>query len=62
MTGEKKMWQRPEMTVLVRSNPEEAVLSGCKSAGLEPTSGPNINRGCGFQAGQGKWCSENFET
>ena len=28
-----KEWKCPELTVLVRSNPEEAVLSGCKMVG-----------------------------
>jgi len=28
---EKKAWQKPELTVLVRSEPEEAVLAGCKA-------------------------------
>jgi len=27
---EKKPWQKPELIVLVRSRPEEAVLTGCK--------------------------------
>jgi hypothetical protein len=27
---EKKSWSKPELLVLVRSNPEEAVLLGCK--------------------------------
>lgn len=26
----KKSWNKPEMVVLVRNNPEEAVLAGCK--------------------------------
>jgi len=26
----RKAWQKPELTVLVRSKPEEAVLLGCK--------------------------------
>jgi len=30
MTTEKSAWQRPELIVLVRSRPEEAVLAGCK--------------------------------
>jgi hypothetical protein len=33
---EKKVWQKPELVVLVRSNPEEAVLSACK---VDPTPG-----------------------
>ncbi|MFC1807725.1 hypothetical protein ACFL0T_05085 [Candidatus Omnitrophota bacterium] len=28
---EKKVWQRPELTVLVKCRPEEAVLSFCKT-------------------------------
>ena len=27
---EKRSWQKPELIVLVRSHPEEAVLAGCK--------------------------------
>ena len=29
----KKAWETPRVTVLVRGNPEEAVLNGCKSVG-----------------------------
>lgn len=29
---EKPRWQKPELIVLVRSKPEEAVLAGCKTA------------------------------
>jgi hypothetical protein len=29
----KKSWQKPELTVLVRSNPQEQVLEGCKARG-----------------------------
>ncbi len=29
---EKKQWTKPELIVLVRSKPEEAVLTNCKSA------------------------------
>jgi hypothetical protein len=29
----KKQWTKPELIVLVRSNPVEAVLTGCKGAG-----------------------------
>jgi hypothetical protein len=27
----KKLWSKPELTVLVRNKPEEAVLTGCKT-------------------------------
>ena len=30
----KKEWTKPELIVLVRSKPEEAVLSACKALGL----------------------------
>jgi len=29
-TQSKKEWTKPELTVLVRNNPEEQVLTGCK--------------------------------
>ena len=29
---EKRPWSRPELIVLVRGNPEEAVLVGCKTS------------------------------
>ncbi len=29
----KKSWQKPELIILVRSNPEEAVLLSCKHGG-----------------------------
>jgi hypothetical protein len=45
---EKRTWQKPELIVLVRSNPEEAVLSYCKFDGA--TGGRAgvgaINTGC----------------
>ena len=35
---EKRPWQKPELIILVRSRPEEAVLMGCKIA---TASGPD---------------------
>jgi len=52
MTQGKKAWRRPELVVLLRSRPEEAVLTSCKGPGiagmgrpaghacLHPTQGP----------------------
>jgi hypothetical protein len=40
----KKVWQRPELVVLVRSMPEEAVLGNCKGTG--GTSRDSLNGGC----------------
>jgi len=37
MSEGKKAWRRPELIVLLRTRPEEAVLAGCKYPGV---SGP----------------------
>lgn len=34
MAAAKAMWEKPELIVLVRSRPEEAVLVACKSGGM----------------------------
>lgn len=39
--SEKTKWQKPELVVLVRSNPEEMVLTACKVTTNPPTSGPS---------------------
>ena len=41
MTFAKKTWDKPVMTVLVRSNPEEAVLQGCKGTDIIGAYGGN---------------------
>jgi hypothetical protein len=33
MIAKQKSWRRPELIVLVRNRPEEAVLAGCKLTG-----------------------------
>ena len=38
----KKKWEKPNLVVLLRSSPEEAVLAICKSNNPNsPSSGPN---------------------
>jgi hypothetical protein len=37
MAQNKKEWRKPELIVMVRSTPEEAVLGGCKFFGPEKT-------------------------
>ncbi len=37
----KKSWKKPELIVLVRSKPEEAVLTGCKA--MDTLSGGAIS-------------------
>lgn len=45
MTEKKKTWVEPELIVLVRNKPEEAILCGCKSAG-KGSAYNNENREC----------------
>jgi hypothetical protein len=33
MTAEMGVWQKPELTVLTRTQPEESVLAACKDSG-----------------------------
>jgi hypothetical protein len=49
-------WQKPELTVLTRNKPEEAVLSGCKLAdsGASPA---DWNRAC--YLGEGSFSCNN---
>jgi hypothetical protein len=48
----KKKWQKPELLVIVRRRPEEAVLAGCKSHFVdtgpytEPEWGPTPGYSC----------------
>ncbi len=37
----KERWQKPELVVLVRNNPEENVLLACKVTGSYPSPGPS---------------------
>lgn len=41
MKTKKGTWQAPELTILVRSRPEEAVLATCKTATVATAPGPN---------------------
>ena len=40
---EKKTWEKPELIVIVRSKPEEAVLNACKG---HSHPGRNFANGC----------------
>ncbi len=64
MTGAKKIWQRPEMTVLVRSNPEEAVLQTCKTTTINGPDTPSEQQQC-YRADNEGWpqnCAFNTQT
>ena len=42
----KKPWSKPELIVLVRGRPEEAILNACKGNGLVNLSSDDDNTGC----------------
>lgn len=42
MTQARKKWTAPQLVVLARGMPEEAVLAGCKYAGIAKVA-PNVN-------------------
>lgn len=45
MTAGKQKWQKPELVVLVRSRPEEAVLTACKgNAGIIHPNSSNCGK------------------
>jgi hypothetical protein len=46
----KKTWSKPEMIVLVRGKPEEAVLTACKTF-LVAGPGYTSDRACGYWDG-----------
>jgi len=48
---EKRAWEKPELIVIVRSKPEEAVLNGCKLAGANPPGPGSSNNNCVLPGG-----------
>ena len=44
----RRAWSRPELIVLVRSGPEEAVLAACKQVGSGHTAHGLIFGNCGY--------------
>jgi hypothetical protein len=57
LTESKKEWVTPELIVLVRSNPEEAVLVACKTNML-PGDPDSFRNGCGPDNGVGGPCTQ----
>ncbi len=45
MKIEKRPWQKPELIVLVRNKPEEAVLEACKN-NWTPAGADSVNNAC----------------
>ena len=46
--GNKKKWVTPELQIIIRNRPEEAVLSACKG---RSGGGPVLRGGCGAEGG-----------
>ena len=56
MVNENKDWEKPELIVLVRNKPEEAVLSACKNS--EVSAGySNYDAGCIREKSAYPWCA-----
>ena len=56
----KKVWSKPKLIVLARSNPEETVLRACKGDG---TNQPRVNPKSGQKCySVGSTCPYNFRT
>lgn len=49
-TSMKKPWQTPELVILFRGRPEEAVLCNCKHANMAAVSPHTFNNSCNLSA------------
>jgi hypothetical protein len=63
MDENRKVWEKPELIVLVRSKPGEMVLTGCKmgDGSSPPGAGPNDNVGWCAGVGCAADCSYNWD-
>ena len=52
----KKKWEKPELVVLVRGRPEEAILDICKNTGV-PNVGPFDHHSSECMEGAGPTCN-----
>ncbi len=43
MTMKRRVWRRPELTILVRNKPEESVLAACKVDGHPQYGVPSVD-------------------
>lgn len=59
-----KKWLTPEMIVLVRCNPEEAVLKACKTQDSVPDGPGNAAARCWKELGDSlpAWCQAGIQT
>ncbi len=59
----KKSWEKPQLIALVRSRPEEQILSACKTVNSSYGVGPSSNiGGCSIGAGGYGACIGCAET
>ena len=58
---EKKQWEKPELIVILRSKPEEAVLASCKGAGKSGSSGFYFNS-CSYNSSCSAACSTDTKS
>ena len=58
MKTNKMQWNRPELLVLTRSNPEEAVLVGCKNPNIPSGAGPTGTGNSCKLGGSGDYCNQ----
>ena len=52
MTARKRAWRRPELIVLVRGRPEEAVLVVCKRGGAVGPADEDPLKNCKFRGAE----------
>jgi hypothetical protein len=57
MSQSKKAWAEPKLIVLVRSEPEEAVLALCKGENM-PTGSNHFHNDCRYYNDCSSQCSE----
>lgn len=60
----KKKWEKPQLIVLVRNRPEEAVLLACKGGGQQSAVAKTSKNLC-FNQSKGScptFCNENFPS
>jgi len=57
---QKKVWQKPELVVIVRNKPEEAVLQTCKTSGTNSGSRGRQNN-CLYSS-YSSWCWTNCNS
>lgn len=50
-----KQWEKPQLIVMVRGKPEEAVLSACKNTTID-TGYNHMNSRCMYPHTCGVWC------